>query len=113
MWSVTTRPSAAAPRNSSRSLECDPGVSAHPERCAMARARSSSSSNRRRRRSLSASSSGARDRVLEPADDVIDRVADRLQVLEVLVLDPEADGALAELLLDGLDELDQRQGVRL
>src|SRR5687767_13767877 len=79
----------------------------------MARARSSSSSKRRRRRSLSASSSGARDSGLEPTDDVIDGVADRLQVLEVLVLDPEADGSLAQLLLDGLDQLDQGQGVGL
>ena len=50
-------------------------------------------------------------RPLQPADDVVDGVADRLQVLEVLVVDAEPDGALAELLLERFDELDQREGV--
>ncbi len=42
---------------------------------------------------------------------VVDGVADRLQVLEVLVLDAEPDRALAELLLERLDQLDQRERV--
>ena len=48
---------------------------------------------------------------LELGDDVVDGVADRLQVLEVLVVDAEADRALAELLLEGLDQLDQGERV--
>ena len=51
--------------------------------------------------------------VLEPADDVVDGVAHRLQVLEVLVVDAEADGALAELLLQRLHQLDEGQAVGL
>ena len=47
----------------------------------------------------------------EAGDDVVDGVADRLEVLEVLVLDAEPDRALAELLLEGLDQLDQGQRV--
>ena len=50
---------------------------------------------------------------LQPADDVVDGVPHRLQVLEVLVVDAEADRALAQLLLEGLDQLDQGQGVGL
>jgi hypothetical protein len=46
-----------------------------------------------------------------PRVDVVDGVAHRLEILEVLVVDPEADGAFAELLLERFDELDQRQGV--
>ena len=43
--------------------------------------------------------------------DVVDGVAHRLQVLEVLVVDAEPDGALAELLLERLDQLDQGERV--
>ena len=49
--------------------------------------------------------------LLEPSDDVVDGVADGLQVAEVLVVDAEADGALAELLLERLDQLDERERV--
>ena len=42
-------------------------------------------------------------------DHVIDSVADGAEVLEVLVLDAEPDRPLAELFLEALDELDQRQ----
>ena len=49
--------------------------------------------------------------LLQPADDVVDGVAHRLQVLEVFVVDAEADRALAELLLEGLDQLDEGQRV--
>ena len=47
----------------------------------------------------------------EADHDVVDRVADRVQVAEVLVVDAEADGALAQLLLERLDQLDQRERV--
>ena len=43
--------------------------------------------------------------------DVVDGVADRLEVLEVLVIDAEVVDAVAELFLEGLDEFDQRQRV--
>ena len=43
--------------------------------------------------------------------DVVDGVAHGLEVFEVLVLDAEPDGALAELLLERLDQLDQRERV--
>ena len=43
--------------------------------------------------------------------DVVDGVADRLEVLEVLVFDAEPDGPFAERLLKRLDEFDQRQRV--
>ena len=44
-------------------------------------------------------------------DDVLDGVADGLEVLEVFVLDAEADAALADLFFEGLHELDERQAV--
>jgi hypothetical protein len=47
----------------------------------------------------------------EPGEDVIDGVAHRLDVLEVFVLDAEAHAALGQLLLEGLGELDEREGV--
>ena len=113
-WSVTTTPSTASPRNSSRSLDGWPACSAHHERCTRAGARRSGARSRPRR-STSCGRLGYRkgDGVLEPADDVVDGVAHRLQVLEVLVVDAEPDGALAQLLLEGLDQLDERQGVGL
>src|ERR1019366_56388 len=48
---------------------------------------------------------------LELGVHVVDGVADRPQLLQVLVVDPKADRALAELLLQALDQLDQGQGV--
>ena len=51
--------------------------------------------------------------LLHPLVDVVDGVADRLQVLQVLVLDAEADGALGQLLLEGLDQLDEGERVGL
>src|SRR5918997_1972014 len=130
MWSVTTSPSTASPRNSSRSFEGLPGVSAHHERWATARSSSSGSpkswpsrvasavrASAGRGRSGRASDATRRSavavRALEAGADVIDGVTDRPEVLEVLVLDAEAAGPLRHVLLDGLDQLDQRQGVGL
>src|SRR5579884_3943698 len=113
MWSVTTRPSTASPRNSRRSLEWLPGFSAHQERWATARASSSGSAKLRPSRSTRAAtpSAGSGSGRSELGNHVVDRVADGLQVLEVLVLDAEADRPLAELLFEGLDQLDEGQGV--
>ena len=51
----------------------------------------------------------------EPGDHVVDGVAHRLQVLEVLVVDPEAHAALAQLLLENsysnLEALDGVSGL--
>src|SRR5918993_4508450 len=130
MWSVTTRPSTASPRNSRRSFDGCPGVSAHQERWATARSSSSGSRKSRPRRSASAfraSAGGRRSgrvrdatrrsavavRALEAGADVVDGITDRPEVFEVLVLDAEAAGSLRQLLLDGLDQLDQREGVGL
>ena len=44
-------------------------------------------------------------------DDVIDGVANGLEVFEVLILDAETDGAFADVLLEGLDEFDERERV--
>src|SRR5207237_7495044 len=49
--------------------------------------------------------------LVQSADYVVDRVAHGLEVLEVLVVDAEADAALAQLLLDRLHQLDQGEGV--
>src|SRR3954451_25033522 len=114
MWSVTTRPSTASPRNSSRSFDSTDSVcSEHQDRCATERSSSSTSPKDRPIRSASSSMRGERSVSGESCADVVDGVAHCLQVLEVLVLDPEADGALAHLLLDGLDQLDEREGVGL
>src|SRR5829696_1057119 len=130
MWSVTTSPSTASPRNSRRSFEGWPGVSAHQERWATARSRSSGSPKvwpRRAARPVRASAGGRRSgrasdatrrsavavRALEAGADVVDGITDRPEVLEVLVLDAEAAGPLRQLLFDGLDQLDQREGVGL
>src|SRR5690606_17363105 len=43
--------------------------------------------------------------------DVVDSVADGLQVFQVLVVDAEVGPPLAQLLLEGLDQLDERQRV--
>ena len=113
---MTTRPSTASPRNSSRSFDWPPACSAHHDRCARRGSSSSGSANGvaeplgRARQRLGRIGSQRRRRSTR-ADDVVDGVAHGLQVLEVLVLDAEPDGALAELLLEGLDQLDQGQGV--
>src|SRR5215212_4626153 len=111
MWSVTTRPSTASPRNSSRSFDWSPACSEHQDRWATALTRSSGSAKDQPMRPASASRAWSCSG--KSGADVVDGVAHGLQVLEVLVLDPEPDGALAHLLLDGLDELDQREGVGL
>src|SRR6185437_7298378 len=49
--------------------------------------------------------------LLELGVDVVNGVTDRAQVLEILVVDAEADGALPQLLLERLDQLDQRERV--
>ena len=88
-----------------------PGCSAHHERWAIARASSAGSAN------VVPDALGEPSRLeRQPPSrvarvDVVDGVADGLQVGEVLVVDAEADGALAELLLERLDELDQGQRV--
>ena len=43
--------------------------------------------------------------------DVVNSVADRLEILKVLVFDSEPVGAIRQLLLNRLDEFDQRQRV--
>ncbi len=43
--------------------------------------------------------------------DVVDRVTHRLQILEILVFDAEADGPFGQLLLQRLHQLDQSQGM--
>ena len=57
---------------------------------------------------------GTRGSRLSPtaeAHDIVDGVAHGAQVGEVFVVDGEADGALAELLLERLDQLDERERV--
>src|SRR2546430_637599 len=123
------RPSTASPRNSRRSFDRESSFSAHHDRWAIAVDSNDGSVNCRPSRSARASSCSAFDRVrapsaagaasgrrpwlrgLELGDDVVDGVANRLQVLEVLVVDAEPHGALAELLLQRLDELDEGERV--
>src|SRR5688500_3888295 len=114
--SAMTQPRTASPRNSSRSFDGSPATSAHHDRCDIARRSRRGSTNSYPMRSLSADRSGSAagsSGVLDAGVHVVDRVPHGLQVLEVLVLDAEADGALRELLLERLDELDQRQRVGL
>src|SRR5262249_48856607 len=62
--------------------------------------------------SPSSSVDGLRARLVpEPGDDVVDRLLHRVEVPEVLVVDAESDRALAQLLLQRLDELDERKRV--
>src|SRR3954462_14999615 len=106
--SAMTQPRTASPRNSRRSFDGSPGISAHHDRCDIARRSIRGSTNSYPRRSLSAERSGSapgRSGVLDAGVDVVDGVAHRLQVLEVLVLDAEPDGPFRELLLQRLDEL--------
>ena len=115
-------PSTASPRNSSRSFDNASGCSAQYERCASARSSSSGSRNsqpERRRPDRSRPgvrcSSGRRPvrqpLTPEPGDDVVDRVAHRAQIAEVLVVDGEPDGSLAQLLFERFDQLDERERV--
>src|SRR4051794_23303051 len=119
MWSVTTRPSTASPRNSSRSFDSCPGFSAHHDLCARAAASFDSSVKGRPRRSFRASSPATGSRLYPPdlhpsgsgllqaGDDVVDGVAHGLQIGEVFVVDVEADGALPQLLLQRFDQFDE------
>src|SRR5678816_1609987 len=110
------RPSTASPRNSRRSLESLPGFSAHHDRWTSADASTSGVSRVTPRRSASSGSRGTGSgmmRASEPGEDVVDRVPHGLDVLEVFVLDAEAHTALAQLLLEGLGQLDQGQRVTL
>ena len=50
-------------------------------------------------------------RLAEAEDDVVDGLPDGGEVLEVVVVDAETDGALAEVLFERLDQLDQRERV--
>ena len=132
---MTTSPRTASPRNSSRSFEPVPGFSAHQDRWASDRVSRSASPTVQPRRpasSLAGDGSGAgtsgsvgcprcRDGGRYPAEGgqagaqlchhVVDRVANRLQVLEVLVVDAKSDGPLGQLLLERLHQLDEGQGV--
>ena len=109
---VTTTPSTASPRNSSRSFDSRPPFSAHHDRCVSASSSSSRSSNGQPRRSAKRRRASVFRGSAQPADHVVDRVAHRLQILEILVLDAEADAALAELLFEGLDQLDRAPASR-
>src|SRR3954468_18624624 len=110
MWSVTTMPSTASPRNSSRSFDESSGCSAHHERCDSAwrstpRSRkvqpSRDSKTTRASASMRLGRGSGRGRS-QARDHVVDGVAHGLQVPEVLVVDGEPDGALAEVLLERL-----------
>src|SRR3954471_22064024 len=113
MYSATTRPSTASPRNSSRSFGSSPGCSAHQLRWRTARPSSSGSANSWPTRSPSAvmGSTGSSGSGADAAEDVVDGIAHRLQVLEVLVVDAEPHGALTDLLLERLDQLDEGERV--
>src|ERR1039458_3221212 len=109
-------PTTGSPRNSSRSLETRWCSAAYDE-CVTAISSVASASSRpiawataRRPSEAAATCRSAR---LQSHLDVVDGVAHRLQVLEVLVVDPEPDRALAQLLFERLDQLDQREGVRV
>src|SRR5207249_11890470 len=100
-------------RNSNRSVDASSTVSAHHDRCAMACWSSSTSPGACPSRRASASISARRSPGgsgssggLELGDHVVDGVTDGLEVLQVFVLDPKADGPLPQLLLQPLDELD-------
>src|SRR5438270_92636 len=75
------------------------------------------SGGRRSRSGVPGAAPGARvrrarsGRLGEAGDHVVDGVADRLQVLEVLVVDAESDGSFPQLLLQGFDQLDEGEGV--
>src|SRR5258708_6786712 len=118
MWSVTIRPSTESPRNSRRSFEASSMVSAHQDRWAIAcwrrstspgscPSRRASASISARRAPCSSGSSGG----LELGDHVVDGVTDGLEILQVLVLDPEPDRPLPQLLLEALDQLDEGQRI--
>ena len=66
---------------------------------------------RRRRRRSAVDRCGNQATLARALDDVVDGVAHGLEVGEVLVVDAEAGGPLAQLLLERLDQLDQRQRV--
>src|SRR2546423_6472118 len=115
MKSVTTSPSTASPRNSSRSFDSNVGFSAQNERWAKERANRLRSSNgrpsRSSRRSRVLSANGLPAPSAHPLDDVLDRVADGTEVGEGLVFAPEPFGTVLQLLLDGLHQLDEGQRV--
>ena len=100
--------------------------SAHQERCASARSmiawsrnRTPSAPSRSRSGPVGPTTAAYRSQrhppsrpaAPEPGHDVVDGVAHGAQVAEVLVVDAEADGPLAQLVLERLDELDQRERV--
>src|SRR5262245_38446354 len=108
------RPRTASPRNSSRSLESWPGFSAHHDRWTRAVASTSMSGSATPRRSARTSIAGTGSLAAGPSDaveDVVNRVAHSLDVFEVFVLDAEPHRALAQLFLQRLGQLDQRQRV--
>src|SRR5579885_2330970 len=112
MWSVTTRPRTASPRNSRRSFDSEPGFSAHQLRWASAADSRPRSANGLPSRSWSASSPATGSRSsLRSEEHVVDCVSHRLEVGQVLVVDVEADRALAQLLLERLHQLDEGERV--
>ena len=118
MCSATTRPSTASPRNSSRSLEGTPSCSPHQLRCESAWCEERRVGERvpqpfgeLRRAPVVHVHARADQPASSLAYDVVDGVAHRAQVLEVLVIDAEAHRPLAQLLLQRLHQLDQGQGV--
>src|SRR3954447_20283343 len=119
MWSVTTMPSTASPRNSSRSFDAPWGCSARQDGCERAWRRTPRSRKLHPSRDSKASRASASMRPdrgsgrgrSQPRDHVVHRVAHRLQVAEVLVVDGEADGALAQIILERLDQLDEGELV--
>ena len=112
--SVTTRPSTESPRNSSRSFEAKPECSAHQLRWVRARVSRAGSVKVYPSRSRELVEGRIRRSALsQTAVDVVHGVAHGLQVLEILVVEVEPDRALAQLLLERLDQLDQGERVGL
>src|SRR5271154_3426577 len=107
------RPRTASPRNSRRSLEgAPPSCSPHQLRGARACCRRLKSAKEWPSRSASAAAPSAPGSTrLELGVDVVNCVPDRAQVLEVLVIDAEPHRAFAQLLFQGLDQLNQGQRV--
>src|SRR3954470_10258530 len=109
-----TSPRTASPRNSNRSFVGSPPFSYANDRWVRARSRMPASS-----RTPSASSSGWVTGEVslvtsQPGHRVVGRRAHRLEVFDVVVVDGEAiAGPRAQLVLDDLDDFDERQRVRV
>ena len=110
---ATMSPSTASPRNSKRSLDgAPPSCSPHQLRCARACCRRLRSPKVWPSRAAStAAPSAPASPLLELGDHVVDGVPHGPEVFEVFILDPEPHGALPQLFLEGLHQLDQSQRV--